>query len=83
MLILQDYISDKLKINIKLKPLYQFPALETVDQIAVSGYRAFLPCDLTPPNPSEVVYLVLWYKGDEGEPIYRCISALFGLHHIN
>jgi len=45
-------------------------ALETVDQIAVSGYRAFLPCDLTPPNPSEVVYLVLWYKGEEGEPIY-------------
>ena len=39
-----------------------------------SGHRAFLPCDLTPPNPSEVVYLVLWYRGDAG----RVADGIFG-----
>lgn len=38
---------------------------------SVRGHRAFLPCDLRPPSQSEQVYLVLWYRGDEGEPIYR------------
>ena len=51
--------------------------------IAVSGHHAFLPCDLTPPNLSEVVYLVLWYKGEEGEPIYRFINALLSWININ
>jgi hypothetical protein len=37
---------------------------------AVAGNSAILPCDVTPPHPGELVYLVLWYKGDEGEPLY-------------
>jgi len=45
-------------------------ALETEYVVGVAGHRAFLPCDLTPPSAGEVVYLVLWYRGDEGEPIY-------------
>ena len=56
-------------------------ALEKEEQIAVSGYRAFLPCDLTPPNPSEVVYLVLWYREEEGEPIYRFMGAFICLNY--
>ena len=44
--------------------------LDMVDTFSVSGHRAFLPCDLTPPTSMEQVYLVLWYRGDEGEPIY-------------
>jgi len=44
--------------------------LDMIDTVSVTGHRAFLPCDLTPPNPSEVVYLVLWYRGDAGEPLY-------------
>ena len=36
----------------------------------VSGEPALLPCDVTPPGEGEVVSLVLWYRGDEGEPLY-------------
>lgn len=48
-----------------------FAVLDTVSVWSVTGHRAFLPCDLRPPSRSEQVYLVLWYRGDEGEPIYR------------
>lgn len=44
--------------------------LDITNSVAVGGHRAFLPCDLTPPSPSEHVYLVLWYRGFEGEPLY-------------
>ena len=50
-----------------------FSVLDTVSVWSVTGHRAFLPCDLTPPTKSELVYLVLWYRGDEGEPIYRSV----------
>ena len=40
--------------------------------IAVEGHPTQLPCDVTPPKPGEQVYLVLWYRHDDGgEPIYR------------
>jgi hypothetical protein len=44
--------------------------LETYHVAAVAGHSAILACDVTPPHPGELVYLVLWYKGDEGEPLY-------------
>ena len=47
-------------------------ALDTTSVLAVEGHQSFFPCDLTPPNPDEAVYLVLWYKEDQGEPLYRC-----------
>ena len=46
-------------------------ALDTIPVLAVEGHQSCFPCDLTPPNPDEAVYLVLWYKGDQGEPLYR------------
>ena len=46
--------------------------------MSVAGHRASLPCDLSPPPGALVttgdmytVYLVLWYREDEGEPLYR------------
>ena len=50
-----------------------FSVLDTVSVWSVTGHRAFLPCDLTPPTKTELVYLVLWYRGNEGEPIYRSV----------
>jgi hypothetical protein len=41
------------------------------DIISVQGEATQLPCDISPPNLKEQVYLVLWYRKDEGEPIYR------------
>ena len=52
---------------------------------SVRGHRAFLPCDLRPPSQSEQVYLVLWYRGDEGEPIYRSdhTSKIFSIQFVS
>ena len=46
-------------------------ALDTVDIRGVVGHQLSLPCDLTPPHQNETVYLVLWYREDQGEPLYR------------
>ena len=37
---------------------------------AVVGYPASIPCDLTPPSPSDSPHLILWYKNIFGTPIY-------------
>jgi hypothetical protein len=52
---------------------FTFLAVTNIEQlIAVEGHPTQLPCDMTPPKPGEQVYLVLWYRQDEGgEPIYR------------
>ena len=36
------------------------------------GGEARLPCELTPSQPGDSVYLVLWYKKQDKTPIYRC-----------
>ena len=59
--------------------------------VGVAGHRAVLPCDLAPPAAASSsapgnesveamysVYLVLWYREDQGEPLYRYISTLRG-----
>ena len=46
-------------------------AIATIEVVGVEDNEVFLPCDLTPPDLDEVVHLVLWYKGDQGEPLYR------------
>ena len=72
--------------SIKETFLYFFiSALDTSYVSGVTGYRTSLPCDLTPPvseqshdNVTHVytVYLVLWYREDQGEPLYRSVVML-------
>ena len=65
--------------------------------MSVAGHRASLPCDLSPPPGAVVttghmsdmytVYLVLWYREDEGEPLYRYLISdqrllVFNFHYI-
>lgn len=38
---------------------------------AVPGKNVDLPCDITPPTPSDSVTMVLWFKGSTGIPLYR------------
>ena len=34
------------------------------------GHTTSLPCEIEPEDPGEQLYTVLWYKDDDGEPIY-------------
>jgi hypothetical protein len=47
------------------------PTVETVEVVSVVGGRTNLPCDLTPPFPSDEPHLILFYKDVYGTPIYR------------
>lgn len=38
---------------------------------AIPGSDAELPCDITPPIPSDNVRMVFWFKDKIGMPIYR------------
>ncbi|CAL7951233.1 unnamed protein product [Xylocopa violacea] len=37
----------------------------------VAGQRATLPCDIQPREPNDAVSMVLWFKADSREPLYR------------
>ncbi|XP_014478180.1 PREDICTED: hemicentin-2 [Dinoponera quadriceps] len=37
---------------------------------AVEGENVELPCDITPPTPSDSVNMVLWFKDEVGIPLY-------------
>ena len=37
---------------------------------ALPGHQGYLPCDIEAESAHEQLYTVLWYKGDDGEPIY-------------
>lgn len=39
----------------------------------VSGKDAELPCDVTPPVPSDSVTMVFWFKDGTGVPLYRYV----------
>jgi hypothetical protein len=45
-----------------------------MDAEAVLEGVAKLPCDLSIPEPKDVVTLVIWYKGGTRTPIYRYAS---------
>ena len=43
----------------------------TVIVDGVEGESASVPCDLFPTDPKDKVNLILWYKDDVKDPIYR------------
>ena len=47
--------------------------VEIREVVSVVGGRASLPCDLTPPFPSDEPHLILFYKDVYGTPIYRSV----------
>ena len=57
--------------RLQLLPLFDLAVPEITSVVSVEGDSAHLPCDISPPHPKERVHIVLWYRSDEGEPIYR------------
>lgn len=37
----------------------------------VLGRQAMLPCDISPLERDDAVYMVLWFREGDGEPIYK------------
>lgn len=51
-----------------------FPFFYAVPVTSVQGVlakQAMLPCDITPLDRDDAVYMVLWFKEGDGEPLYR------------
>ena len=48
---------------------------EPVTTWVVLGGEAALPCDIQPEDPLEQLATVLWYKGNQGEPIYTWVTC--------
>lgn len=50
-----------------------FPNLFSVPTLSVKGVlakQASLPCDITPIERDDAVFMVLWFRGSDGEPLY-------------
>jgi len=46
-------------------------AVPIVDVQGVLGKKTMMPCDITPLDRDDAVYMVLWFKEADGEPLYR------------
>merc|ERR1719342_121802 len=46
------------------------PEVPIRDVWAVKDGKAELPCDIAPPDPTDQIYLVLWYRELAGKPLY-------------
>jgi hypothetical protein len=53
-------------------PSFLFTFTVPITSVAgVLGKQAMLPCDITPLERDDAVYMVLWFKEGDGEPLYR------------
>ncbi|KAF4521865.1 hypothetical protein B566_EDAN003741 [Ephemera danica] len=58
---------------ISRRPLTAIPGGNKLPVISVQGVlskKGLLPCDISTPDRSDSVYMVLWFKESEGEPLY-------------
>jgi len=46
-------------------------AVPIEDVQGVLGKKAMMPCNITPSDRDDAVYMVLWFKEADGEPLYR------------
>ncbi len=51
--------------------LFLFFSVPITSVAGVLGKQAMLPCDITPLERDDAVYMVLWFKEGDGEPLYR------------
>lgn len=57
------------------KTIYYFAA-EVNSIEAVAGETVYIPCNLTIPDTTDNVSLILWYRQDKGTPVYRYVPAI-------
>jgi hypothetical protein len=48
-----------------------YVSVPTINVQGVLGKKGHLPCDIEPPDKTDSVYMVLWFKEADGEPLYR------------
>lgn len=59
-------------VNLSANLIIPFIFLVPITSVAgVLGKQAMLPCDITPLERDDAVYMVLWFKEGDGEPLYR------------
>ncbi|XP_076325593.1 B-cell receptor CD22-like isoform X6 [Tachypleus tridentatus] len=49
---------------------FQDGSAEVEQVVGISGMKAAVPCNITPPDTNDEVSLVLWYRGDTSNPLY-------------
>lgn len=48
-----------------------FIAVPITSVRGVLGRQAMLPCDIEPLEKGDVVFMVLWYREGDNEPLYK------------
>lgn len=58
------------EVIIILNYIYIF-AVPITSVRGVLGRQAMLPCDINPLEQGDVVFMVLWYRDGDNEPLYK------------
>lgn len=65
-------ICRRISTNKMKKKIHSLSLSVPITSVAgVLGKQAMLPCDITPLERDDAVYMVLWFKEGDGEPLYR------------
>ena len=56
---------------VELKIVILFFSEVTSEVLSAEGLDVDLPCDVTPPKSGDRINMVLWFKDEEGVPLYR------------
>jgi len=53
------------------KETQTLPTVPVRNVLGLLGRHAMLPCDTTPPSPTNPLLLVIWFKEPSPDPVYR------------